>query len=171
MKRPYSTDYSGLHTKTGKTALLQKTDDPAVVKAQFDDIKHKHSHGWTAYPLSEFEMREGRPFPSVIGPDSTSYPTHAVIYAHGITDGRKRQMIWYLSTIIYRCLRRGKSPYTNSHIAYKRDELVRMDPSITTPGNHRLTEADVNTVRDLIDHLVQNHQRSIAFFTAEAQNR
>lgn len=152
---PYTMNYSGLHTATRKTAMLQKTADPSVVKAQFDEFEHKHSHGWTEYPLSEFEMRDGRPFPSVIGPDSTSYPTHAVIYAHGILDGKTRELVWYLSTFTYRLLREKKS-LRHPHITYKRDELAA------------LLDGNKGWANTIIEHLTVNHQRSIKSFMGAA---
>lgn len=39
------------------TALIQDTDDPAQVKAQFDDIENlpfTWTHGWTVFNKDEF---------------------------------------------------------------------------------------------------------------------
>lgn len=90
---------------------------------------------------------------SAIPPNSTSFPTHAVIIHRGITDGEQRQKVWALSEAIYRCLRKKALTSLSLEVNAKRAAL----------------EAFFGTreAYDIYVHLRDNHQRSIETFTRE----
>lgn len=90
----------------------------------------------------------------MIDPHSTSYPTLAVIQAHGITDPHERELIWRWSGAIA-------------------DRLWRRLPAagfVDARLGHELAEAFAPTrLHGIRDHLHMNLQRAVQWCKDEAE--
>ncbi len=93
---------------------------------------------------------------AVISADSTSYPTHAVIFHHDIEDGSDRQLVWALSEAIFRAMRAG--------------QLAALDVNVDDKTLCLADALGARKAHDIFCHLRANHRRSIDFFTVEAKS-
>ena len=101
----------------------------------------------------------------MIASDSTSYPTHAVIIHHEITDGRIRQAVWALSEAIFRFM--SAQPSLAAHPMGSGDvpclQAYRTLMSATMRRDHH--------AHAVAEHLVDNHRRSVAYLRATAKKK
>ena len=98
----------------------------------------------------------------MIASDSTSYPTHAVIIHHDITDGRIRQAVWALSEAIFRFM--SAQPSLAAHPMGSGD-VPCLQAYRTLMSSTMRRDCSAHAVAE---HLVDNHRRSVAYLRATA---
>lgn len=106
----------------------------------------------------------------MIAPDSTSYPTHAVIQHHVITDGSIRQAVWALSEAIFKFFMAQDN--IDDHVHPMNDisclqgyrNMLRVVERASGNSNSGLTYV-------VAEHLVDNHRRSVAYLRATATKK
>lgn len=107
----------------------------------------------------------------MIAADSTSYPTHAVIEHHVITDGDIRQAVWGLSEAIFKFFTAATDevlisghPMNDFACLQGYRNMMRVVERVTGTREAGLTYA-------VAEHLVDNHRRSVTFLRATANKK